>query len=123
MQQRDFAAAEQYLRNGLKQDPDVAGLVNGLAWILATSPVDSQRNGEEALRLAEKACKLTNHEQHTYIDTLATAYAELGRFDEAVKAAQDAVALAQKANDEESVAEYQERLKLYEQKTPYRDVE
>jgi tetratricopeptide (TPR) repeat protein len=123
MQQRDFAAAERYLRNGLKQDPDVAGLANGLAWILATSPVESQRNGEEALRLAEKACKLTNHEQHTYIDTLATAYAELGRFDEAVKAAQDAVALAQKANDEQSIAEYQERLKLYEQNTPYRDVE
>ncbi|MBU0618409.1 MAG: tetratricopeptide repeat protein [Planctomycetes bacterium] len=123
IQERDFAAAERYLREGLKQQPDFAGLANGLAWILATSPTDSQRNGEEALRLAEKACELTNNRQHMYVDTLAAAYAELGRFDEAVKSMRDAIELVRETEDEENLAAYEERLKLYEQKMPYRDVE
>jgi tetratricopeptide (TPR) repeat protein len=123
IQQRDFQAAEGYLREGLKQAPDFAGLANGLAWILATSPTDSQRNGEEALRLAEKACQLTQNKEHTYVDTLAAAYAELGRFDEAIKTQQEAIQLAQQAEQPENVAEYEKRLKLYEQKQPFRDVE
>jgi tetratricopeptide (TPR) repeat protein len=120
---RDFEAAERYLREGLKQAPDLAGLVNGLAWILATSPTDSQRNGEEAVRLAEKACKLTENREHGLLDTLAAAYAELGRFDDAVKTQQEAIKLAQEADNQESVKIYEERLKLYEQRQPFRDVE
>jgi tetratricopeptide (TPR) repeat protein len=123
IEERDFAAAERYLRGGLKQQPDFPGLANGLAWILATSPTDSQRNGEEALRLAEKACKLTNNRQHMYVDTLAAAYAELGRFDEAVKTMQQAIELVKQTDDKENLAAYEERLKLYEQKQPYRDVD
>ena len=123
IQERDFTAAERYLREGLKQAPDFAGLANGLAWILATSPTDSQRNGEEALRLAEKACRLTQNQQHGCVDTLAAAYAELGRFDEAIKTQQDAIKLAQQAEQQENLAAYEERLKLYEQKQPFRDVE
>lgn len=123
IQGRDFASAERYLREGLKHAPDFAGLANGLAWILATSPNDSQRNGEEALRLAQKACRLTRNEEHGYVDTLAAAYAELGRFDEAVKTQQEAIKLAQAAGDQESVAVYEERLQSYEQKQPFRDVE
>lgn len=121
--ERDFAAAERHMRAGLKQAPDFPGLANGLAWILATSPDDSQRNGEEAVRLAEKACELTQNRQHEYVDTLAAAYAERGRFDEAVKTAREAIRLAQAAHNEAVVESYQQRLTLYEKKQPYRDVE
>ena len=122
IQERDFAAAERYLREGLKQQPDLAGLANGLAWILATSPSDDQRNGEEALRLAEQACKLVSN-QHMYVDTLAAAYAELGRFDEAVKTMQEAIRLVRETDDAANLAAYEERLQLYEQSQPFRDVE
>ncbi len=123
IQEHDFTTAERYLRNGLKQDPDLAGLTNGLAWILATSPDDDQRNGEEALRLAQKACKLTQNKRHACVDTLAAAYAELGRFDEAVKTVRDAIKLAQDAGDNETVEEYQQRLTLFEKQQPFRDTE
>ncbi len=122
IQERDFTAAERHLREGLKQQPDRAGLVNGLAWILATSPRDDQRNGEEALRLAEKVCKL-EASRHMYVDTLAAAYAELGRFDQAVATMREAIRLVREADDAANLAAYEARLKLYEQKQPYRDVE
>jgi tetratricopeptide (TPR) repeat protein len=98
-------------------------LNNGLAWILATSSNDAQRNGEEALRLAEKACELTQNSQHEYVDTLAAAYAELGRFEDAVAQAQEAIRLAEEAGQTEAVAAYRQRLALYEQKQPYREAE
>ncbi|MFQ5806554.1 MAG: tetratricopeptide repeat protein [Phycisphaerae bacterium] len=123
MHERDFATAERYMRDGLKQAPYSAGLANGLAWILATSPDESQRNGEEAVRFAENACANTQRRQHEFLDTLAAAYAEAARFDDAVKTAREAVRLAEEARDEEAAAEYRRRLALYEKKQPYRDTE
>jgi tetratricopeptide (TPR) repeat protein len=123
LEQRDFATAERRIRAGLEQAPEAAGLLNGLAWILATSPDDGQRDGEEAVRLAEKACELTQRRQHETVDTLAAAYAEAGRFDDAVRTAREAIRLAEEANNEGAVADYRERLELYETKQPYRDVE
>ena len=121
LEQGDRAAAERYLREGLKQVPDAPGLANTLAWILATSPDDTQRNGAEAVQLAERACDLTQHRQHEYLDTLAAAYAEAGRFDEAVRTAEQAVRLAEEAGDTEAAAGHRARLALYQQGQPYRD--
>ena len=117
----DFAAAESYLREGMKYKPDFAGFSNGLAWVLATSPNEQQRNGEEALRLAEKACKLSDNQRYTYVDTLGAAYAELGRFEEAITTEKKAIELAQLAGADDIVEIYQQRIKLYEQKQAYRD--
>lgn len=123
IQEGDSAAAERYLRQGMQRAPNHSGLNNGLAWILATSSNDAQRNGEEALRLAKKACELTQNSQHEYVDTLAAAYAELGRFDDAVAQVQEAIRLAEEAGQAEVVAAYRQRLALYEQKQPYREAE
>lgn len=122
-QKRDLAAAERCLRDGLKQVPYSAGLSNGLAWILATSPNESQRNGQEAVRLAEEACQKTQRRHHEFLDTLAAAYAELGRFDGAVKTVHEAIQLAAEAGDEQAAAAYQQRLSAYEKRQPYRDTE
>jgi tetratricopeptide (TPR) repeat protein len=119
MQERDFATAERHLREALKQSRHDAGVASALAWILATSPSESQRDGEEAVWLAEKACKLTQRSQHAYLDTLAAAYAERGRFDDAVTTARDAVRLAKGKQDPEAAAAYQHRLTLYEKQQPY----
>jgi tetratricopeptide (TPR) repeat protein len=121
MRERDFAAAERYLRDGLKHVPYAAGLTNGLAWILATSPIESQRNGDEAVRLAERACAQTGRSQHAFLDTLAAAYAEAGRFDDAVKTAQEAIRLAGEAGEDQAAAVYRQRLTLYEKHQAYRE--
>jgi protein O-mannosyl-transferase len=67
----------------LKLNPDLPGALNNLALILATSSDDQLRNGPEAIRLAQQACQLTQFRQPQFIETLAAAYAEAGRFQEA----------------------------------------
>jgi hypothetical protein len=53
------------------------------------------------------------------LDTLAAAYAAGGRFDEAKKAAQEAMTIANAAGMEPLWLEIRARLKLYEQGSAY----
>jgi tetratricopeptide (TPR) repeat protein len=64
------------------------------AWDFATLKDDSKRNGAEAIRFAEQACRLTGYKSYDAVDTLAAAHAESGNFDEAVRWANEAVKLA-----------------------------
>ena len=78
--------AEEEFRRALdavqpSESPDVD---NNRAFIMATCPVASLRNASEAVKLAERADKKTGGRQPYILDTLAAAYAEAGRFDEAV---------------------------------------
>jgi hypothetical protein len=91
------------------------------AWALATNPDASKRNGALAVKLAEDACLQTQYRQPALIGTLAAAYAEAGRFDEAMGAAQMAGAMAAKSGDETSARTYQELLKLFVQHQPFRE--
>jgi cytochrome c-type biogenesis protein CcmH/NrfG len=103
------AEAIAHYRRVLVIEPDSANALNNLAWLLATAADPGLRNGDEAVRLAERACKLTHNEQAFFIGTLATAYAEAGNYDAAVNAAQKArdVALA---HGQKEVAASNERL-------------
>jgi len=109
-------AAEQYRQNaegGGSED------LNGLAWILATCPDASVRDGQRAVDLASRAVAATQRKDDSYLDTLAAAYAEAGQFAEAVKTQKEAMALL--SNNEESTAKgYPSRLKLYESGSPCR---
>jgi len=84
-------------RVAIKLQPGFADALNNLAWILAANPDPRLRNGPEAVAMAEAACALTHNTQALKIGTLAAAYAEAGRFKDAVASAQLAhnVALAQ----------------------------
>jgi hypothetical protein len=89
-----------------------------VAWVRATCPQDDLRDGSAALRDALRACELTDHAAPGYVDTLAAAYAELGRFEDAVKWQQKAAELA----PEGSKPEYEARLAQYRENKPFRDV-
>lgn len=91
---RDVRVANTWLKDRLSHADDQPMLAICLSWILATSPEATQRDGATALRLAESACKSAAGEGSEYQDTLAAAYAEVGRFDEAVKAARKAIEVA-----------------------------
>jgi tetratricopeptide (TPR) repeat protein len=69
-------------------------VLNNLAWIMAAGPLPELRDGAAAVKLAARACELDHNQQPIFIGTLAAAYAEAGRFDEAVAAAQQAHDLA-----------------------------
>ena len=96
--------------------PDVA--LNSLAWLRATCPETGTRDGKEAVKLAIKACELSNWTYWGYIDTLAAAYAEAGDFKDAVKYQKEALKMVEKSTGH---PELQRRLALYEQKQPYRE--
>jgi len=88
-------AIDEY-RKALDLNGKLPLALNNLAWVLAASPDPALRNGPEAVEMAERACKLTNNEQPFYLGTLAAAYAEAGRFSDAIQKAEMARDLAQK---------------------------
>jgi protein O-mannosyl-transferase len=117
----DSGQAVAHFRKVLLVKPNLPEPLNNLAWILATSPDDSIRNGTEATKCAERACNLTAFKQTGMIGTLAAAYAEAGRFPEAVSTAETAVRLAT-ANGEMHIADINNQLlPLYRAGMPYHE--
>jgi len=119
--QGKIAEAIGEYRTTLEIDPDNLVDLNNLAWLLATTADARLRDGPEAIRLAEKACQITNYEKPMFIGTLAAAYAEAGRFDEAAAAAQKAITLATAAKNEGLVQKNGELLELYRLKKAYHE--
>ena len=76
------------LARALLLRPDFPEALDELAWLLATSPQNDLRNGVEAVPMAERACELTQGGTWRQRLTLAAAYAEAGRWNEAVAAAE-----------------------------------
>ncbi len=104
--------------------PDKTIGYNNLAWLYATWPEAGVRNGAHALELATKACNISEWKKGYCIGTLAAAEAETGKFDAAVKHAQQALAWAktEKVTDERLLTQMADALRAYQQKKPYRDV-
>jgi Tfp pilus assembly protein PilF/4-amino-4-deoxy-L-arabinose transferase-like glycosyltransferase len=95
--------------------------LNNLAWALATSKEAGARDGTRAVQLAGRACTLTDFKQPIFIGTLAAAYAEAGKFDDAISMAQKACALASESGDQNLLKRNQELLALYRTHQPYRE--
>jgi protein O-mannosyl-transferase len=112
--QHHFAAAKSEYQKALELNPQNSPVYNNLAWLLATCPDSSLRNGEKAVMLAQEAEQLVGVESPQVLDTLAAAYAEAGRFDKAVETAKRALNLPATQNDKPLAEAIQFRLKLYE---------
>src|SRR5205814_2080283 len=92
---------------------------NLLAWISATCPDSSLRDGKEAVSAATKACELTKWKELNWIDTLAAAYAESGDFEHAIQFQERAIHTGNPLeSDQKSM---QHRLALYKESKPYRE--
>ena len=113
------AAAQ--LQEALKIDPDYPEAENSLAHILATSTQDSLRDGTRALELASRANRSTGDGNPLVLGTLAAAYAENGRFTEAMETAQKAMDIATSRGDARTARSLQEQIALYLKKLPLRD--
>jgi hypothetical protein len=96
-------------------------ILNNQAWTYATSPEAEVRNSRLAVALAERACELTHYQKTIYVGTLAAAYAEAGRFDDAMATAEKACALAEKSGELNLLQRNQELLALYRQHRPYHE--
>jgi tetratricopeptide (TPR) repeat protein len=107
------------------------GVLNNLAWVLATSPDDSVRDGKLAVQYATQAAELTEFKEAHILSTLASGYAEVGDFENATKYIQDAIELNKVAGEEavdktrtdsqrESLGKEYES---YKQKKPWRELQ
>jgi len=115
----DHKAARADLEKALELRPDDTGVLNNLAWLLATSPDNDLRDGKRAIELAAKACEKTEWKEAHIVSTLAAGHAETGDFAAAMKFSRQAVEL------EEDAAEVKEQLRQelasYEAGKPWRE--
>jgi tetratricopeptide (TPR) repeat protein len=114
-QGRPAEAIAQY-RKALTVQPDFLEAHNNLAWLRATCPEASLRNAGDAIEHAQRANQLADGNRPDLMDTLAAAYAEAGRFPEALATARKALALAKQQNNRALADALRFRIALYEAK-------
>jgi tetratricopeptide (TPR) repeat protein len=117
---KDRDAVAEYHRVLSAQSASFEGL-NNLAWILATSADNSVRNGAAAVELAQKACQETQNKDPIPIGTLAAAYAETGRFRDAIATAEAAANLAAAQGNMQFAAVNRQLLQIYRAGKPYHE--
>jgi tetratricopeptide (TPR) repeat protein len=105
-------------RAALQADPNCLPALDAAARALATSPAAADRDGAEAVLLAGRAVSLSGGRDAGFLDTLAAAYAEAGRFEEAVATARRALDLAAAPKLREAI---EARIRLYEGRKAYRE--
>ncbi len=94
--------------------PDFPDALDGLAWILSTDTNAAFRNGTEAIPMAERACALTGRNDPVKLRTLAAAFAETSRFEEAINTVREAKAVAVKAKQHEVANECDRMLEHFQ---------
>jgi hypothetical protein len=96
---------------------EAPGSLNALAWLLATCPDDTVRDGKQAVELATRACERTKWKDANIISTLAAAHAAAGNFEKAIE--YEKRALADEWYEKNKGEDARKRLKLFAEKKPY----
>jgi tetratricopeptide (TPR) repeat protein len=123
---RAYAAMASYrqaaadFQKAAQLDPKSPKILNELAWLKATCPDSSYRDGKQALRVSTQLCHLTKWSNSDYLDTLAAACAETGDFEKAVQYQNQAVKFWTSENEDKD--RMRARVRVYQQHQPFRDV-
>src|SRR4029077_3130930 len=121
VQQGRVSEAIEQWREALAMQPENGNAKSNLAWVFATDPEQSFRNGPEAVQLAKQALQLSGGKNPIILRTLAAAYAETGEFSKAIQTAQQGVELANSLGNSRLATELQGNIALYQDKRPLRD--
>jgi tetratricopeptide (TPR) repeat protein len=111
---------EQALQFGIANPSLKSGVLNNLAWVLATSPDDSLRNGKRSIELATEAASLSDYKEPYILSTLAAAYAEAGDFEAAIEWSKKAIDLGRRG-EHDNVKQLEQELNSFEKKEPLRE--
>jgi tetratricopeptide (TPR) repeat protein len=114
-------AAMAQWREVLRLRPDYLAVLNQTAWLLATTPDANIRNGAEAVELAQRAARLSGGREPEVLGTLAAAYAEVGKFSEAIETSRRALVLAAQRKSEPLAEALKARMALYQKGVPFRE--
>ena len=108
-------------QDALAIQPENGNAASNLAWVFATCPEDSIRDGRHAVELAEKALRISGGKIPMIYKVLAAAYAESGRFSDAIENAQRGAELAANQGNPALAAELESNIALYQSGRPLRD--
>ncbi len=111
-------AIEQF-QSALQIEPGDMEAQNNLAWLLATAPQASLRNGAKAVELARQANELAGGKNPVILGTLAAALAETGRYPEALETSRRALQLAGAQSNTALAGKLQFEMKLFQAGRPY----
>jgi tetratricopeptide (TPR) repeat protein len=123
LRQYQYAQASADFEQSIALNPDDAQAYNSAAWLMATCPDSKIRNGPKAIEFATKGCEFSSWRLPSLIDTLAAAYANEGKFDDAVKWENQAIEIwsSRWRNVDALLKAARERLELYKAGKPYRE--
>jgi len=114
---------EQAIQNwtrAVELEPTIADILKNPAWLLATAGNVSAQDADRAIEFARRACELAGYKEPELLDTLAAAYAAAGRFEDAVRTAQQAIDAAKAGGREDLAGEIKNRMELYKTGQRYR---
>jgi tetratricopeptide (TPR) repeat protein len=114
----DFVTSIENYENAVKADPEFVPALRSLAVLLATCPQQELRDDDLAIRLAERACELTERADPALIMVVAEIHAQAGRREMAIAATEEAIALAEAAADVELADQLRRRLQLFRSGAP-----
>ena len=116
-----MAEAIDQFQKALQIKPAYPEALNNLAWLLSLCPDASLRDGKKALELVRQANDLTGGANPIVLQTLAAAFAEVGRFDDAVQCVQKAIAVAPAAGRQDLESQLNIALKRFQAGLPYQE--
>jgi tetratricopeptide (TPR) repeat protein len=114
---KDYSTA---IEIGIESPQQKSGILNNLAWVLATSPKDELRNAERSIKFGTEAAELTEFKEPHILSTLAAGYAEKGDFEQAIKWSTKAVELGREL-DHNQIEQLEEELESYKANKPWRE--
>jgi tetratricopeptide (TPR) repeat protein len=109
----DFARAVEYYAKSIETDPDYAAPLFNLALLRSTSVDAAIRRPDEAVRLAEQACRLSASPSANELMILGMAYAQIGKADEAIATVERAIVAAEDSGDSAFADSLRARLQLF----------
>lgn len=115
------AEAIQHYQKALELAPESISTLTNLAWMLATSPDASVRNGSKAVELAKQADRLVGGTNTLVLRTLAAAYAENHEFTNAIRTARSAMQLARMHGEDSLSKDLDQQIALYQLGMPFRE--
>ena len=121
IQQGHVREAVEQWEDALASQPENGNAANNLAWVFATCPDDTVRDGPRAVELAERALRLSGGKIPIIFRVLAAAYAENGQFAQAIETAQRGAELANSQGNPALASELQSNIALYQAGRPLRD--
>jgi tetratricopeptide (TPR) repeat protein len=113
--------AIRHWQDNLEVDPGNIEAQNDLAWAFATSPDPTIRNAARAVNLAEGAVRSSTGKNPGILRTLAAAFAESGRFSDAIRVAEQAMLMAGIGGNVDLQNQIRNDVQLYRSHMPLRD--